>query len=169
MIRASSVSLILISDILNQRIIYGLLTLIIPLFNKLWMLLSFRGLYSAITIIVTAVSQLLKLRGHNHGNFLVIKFIPTSCAVYVCFVVPIGDNFTVAVKNKCKHLIFLTVYWYLKRKVHQPIIFVDLILLVSISLQIYHNDVVEWCNIVACSGTRLFFAICTVIWFTAFQ
>lgn len=168
MIRASSVSLIWISNILNQRIIYGLLTLIIPFFNKLWMLLSFQGLYSAITIIVPAVSKLLKLRGHNHGNFLVIKFIPTSCAVYVSFVVPAGGNFTVAVKNKCKHLVFLTIYWYLKRKFHQPIIFVDLILLVSISLQIYHNNVVEWCHIVTCSGIRFFFAICTVIWFIAF-
>jgi len=167
-IRASSVSLIWISNILNQRIIYGLLTLIIPFFNKLWMLLSFQGLYSAITIIVPAVSKLLKLRGHNHGNFLVIKFIPTSCAVYVSFVVPAGGNFTVAVKNKCKHLVFLTIYWYLKRKFHQPIIFVDLILLVSISLQIYHNNVVEWCHIVTCSGIRFFFAICTVIWFIAF-
>lgn len=163
MIRASVVSLILINNILNKRIIYGLLTLIIPLFNKLRMLISFWDLYSAIAIIVTAVSQLLKLRGRNRGNFLVIKFIPTSSAVYISFVVPAGSNFTVTMDNKRKHFVALAVDGNFKRNCYSFIVFENLIPLVAVALQIYHKNVTWRFNIVECVSARLFFTDHTVI------
>ena len=162
--------LIFISNILNLRITSAGFALMGLLVNKSLMALSFGGLiHSEVTIIVPVTGQLLKLCRRNYGNFLIVKFIPTSFAFYISPIMATNSSLAVTVADKRKHFVALVVNRDLKRNSYGFIVFENLIPLVAVALKIDHNNVVWRCNIVVCVGVCLFFAARAVVGFAAFQ
>jgi len=102
------------------------------------------------------------LRGRNHGNFLIVKFVPNIFIIYICHIMPAGDDLTVAMNNKNKHFIILAIDGDLKRNSYAFIVFINLIILVTISFQIYHDDVVRRGYVAPCISARPFYTSCAV-------